>query len=99
MNLEKISYQELLKHIDDLRSKGVSDNHPDMLKAKWKLREFLDGSKKKSTALVPKLKSVKTITVDQNLGCPEEAKLINKFVALGVAVGLVALLLKFKNKI
>jgi hypothetical protein len=92
MDLEKISYSELLQYIDKLRSQGISDNHPDMLKAKWKLRDFLS-KKKKSNALVPKLKSVKTITLNQ---VPEEQG-YNKYVILGVAFALVAMFYKFKN--
>jgi len=92
MNLEKITYQELLQYIDSLRSRGISDNDPEMLKAKWKLREFLSANKK-STSIVPKLKSIKTITLSQ---APEEAT-FNKYVILGIVFALVALLYKFKN--
>jgi hypothetical protein len=91
MDLEKITYQELLKHIDTLRSKNISDNHPDMLKAKWKLREFLQ-DKKKTTSLVPKLKSVKTVTLSQ---APDVAD-YNKFVILGIALAACALFYKFR---
>jgi len=92
MDLNKISYAELLQHIDKLRSQGIDDKHPDMIKAKWKLREFLSPQKEKSTALVPKLKSVRTITLNQ---APEELT-YNKFVILGVAFALAAMLYKFK---
>jgi len=92
MNLEKISYQELLKHIDALREKGISDNHPDMLKAKWKLREFLSQKKKKSNAIVPRVKSVKTVTLGQT-----ELSNINKFIVLGMVVAIAALIYKFKH--
>jgi len=92
MDLDKISYSELLQHIDKLRSQGISDNHSDMLKAKWKLREFL-GKDEKSTAIVPKLKSIQTITLSQ---APEEPR-YNKFVILGVAFALAAMLYKFKG--
>lgn len=93
MDLEKISYQELLQHIDTLRSQGKSDNHPDMLKAKWKLREFLSKKKEKSTAIVPKLKSIQTITLSQ---APEDNK-FNKFIILGMAFAIVAMLYKFRS--
>lgn len=94
MNLEKITYQELLKHIDDLRSKGISDNSPEMLKAKWKLREFLSGNKK-STAIVPKLTSIKTVTLSQ---APESQDTpINKFIVLGVVLAIIAVVYKLKN--
>lgn len=95
MDLEKISYQELLQYIDTLRSHGKSDNHPDMLKAKWRLREFLSRKKEKSTkstAIVPKLKSIQTVTLSQ---APED-NTFNKFVILGMAFALVAILYKFK---
>lgn len=93
MDLEKISYQDLLQYIDTLRSQGKSDNHQDMLNAKWKLREFLGKKKEKSTAIVPKLKSIQTVTLNQ----APEATHFNKFVILGVAFALVALLYKFKR--
>ena len=92
MDLEKISYQELLQHIDTLRSQGKSDNHPDMLKAKWKLREFLGKKKEKSKSIVPKLKSIQTVTLSQ----APDANNFNKFVILGMAFALVAILYKFK---
>jgi hypothetical protein len=93
MDLEKITYQDLLQYIDALRSQGKSDNHPDMLKAKWKLREFLGKTKEKSTSIVPKLKSIKTVTLNQ---VPEDIT-FNKFVILGMAFAVVAILYKFKS--
>jgi hypothetical protein len=93
MDLDKISYPELLQYVDKLRSQGIADNHPDMVKAKWKLREFLATKKEKSTSLVPKLKSIITITLNQ---APEEHS-YNKFVILGIAFALAAMLYKFKS--
>jgi len=93
MDLEKISYQELLRHIDALRAQGTSDNDPDMLKAKWKLRDFLGKKKEKTTAIVPTLKSIRTVTFNQ---APEEPT-YNKFVILGITFALVAILYKFKD--
>ena len=93
MDLEKISYPDLLRYIDILRSQGIPDNHPDMIKARRKLRDFLELNKEKSTSIVPTIKSIKTITLNQ---APEE-KGFNKFVLLGIAFALAAILYKFKT--
>lgn len=92
MDLEKISYQDLLNHIDQLRSQNKTDEHPEMLAAKWKLRDFLQ-KRSKSTGIVPRLKTVKTVTLSE----AETTTAYNKFAVAGmvlVSVGLIFKMLK-----
>ena len=89
MDLNKISYAELLQHIDHLRENGVSDNHPNMIKAKWKLREFLDSTGKTSKGVVPKLKSIKTLALTE-----QKSSSYNKYALLGIILGIGALVVR-----
>lgn len=64
MNLDNISYSDLLKHIDNLRDRGLSDNHPDMMQAKWKLLDFLHSQKRgASKSSVPRVNTAKTFAL------------------------------------
>lgn len=64
MGLDNISYSDLLKHIDNLRDQGLSDNHPDMLQAKWKLLDFLHSQKHGTPkSSVPRVNTTKTFAL------------------------------------
>ena len=60
--------RSIFRKIEYLRSRGVSDNHPEMLKARIRLRDFLEESnknvKKLPKKLIPKLTSIKTVAVN-----------------------------------
>jgi len=90
-------YQNVLGKIALLRSQGVNDSHPEMMRLRIRLRDILEEQKKKkqpNKALLPKLVGHKTITLDdtKKLGP-------SKYVMLGAVVGIagVAYLLYKKN--
>ena len=94
----------IFRRINYLRSRGVPDNHPEMLKARIKLRDFLEESnrnaKKLPKKLLPKLTSIKTIAVDyetlkkrsKNLqGIEDDTQ---KYILLGIMIAIGAILFK-----
>lgn len=87
-------YYKLLKQIDALREQGVTNSDPKMMRLRMRLRDMLEHKKKRGlpkrkNSLVPRLKSVKTITFQS---AEKDDK--SKFVYLGVAVALGGLLYK-----
>ncbi len=95
-------YNILLHRLDTLRARGIKDTDPELLKVKTSLRDLLELKKKNSTAIqkvVPRLTGIKTVALKsepKNIGelldTPAVEVLQNKYVMLGVALGLAALL-------
>jgi len=110
-NLDDVEskYVALLRKLDNLRTKGFKDTDSEIIKTKIALRELLDLKKKNSTAIqkvVPRLTGIKTISLRDtstdvsmhNLAGISAEILSNKYVILGVAIGIIAILyLYFKS--
>ena len=105
-------YNAILRKLDSLRLRGVKDNDPEMLRTKTMLRDLLEFKKKNSTAIqkvVPRLTGIKTLTIKDDapkstsLGAVVDFSdavevLQNKYVMLGVVLGVGALLYFYFKK-
>lgn len=87
-----LKYSLVLKKIEHLRKLGISESNIEMQRAKLELRDLLAIKKKNSTSMekiVPRLTGIKTITFkEKNLG---NIDISNKYVVLGMIIGVIAI--------
>lgn len=114
MLYDDASYFRLLRKIDHMRSLGIPNKDPRMVRLRMKLRDFLEIRRKvkddKKKKLVPKLTSVKTVTFDGDFSNimlvpksdkklpTKKAKPIKKYVILGTLVAVGGVVWHFFKK-
>ena len=111
--MDKLPYKEILLKIDTLRSQGVEDNDPRIKALKEKLWLHLNKKKKTSQKkVVPKVTAIKTVKLKENpqqkttlqkldksnlSNTEEEQRSYTKYILLGAALAVAALVYKFFN--
>ena len=99
MEISNLSFEELLQHIDHLRSKGMSDSSPELSVARERLRQLLASRKskeQKSNKVVPVLVASKTLT----LSALPEPVIDQKYLIIGLVVGILVVIVSLwkRNK-
>lgn len=102
-----MNYNDVLKKIDELRSKGMDDSHPELKQLKQKLWAHLEKRKKKNnTAIVPTVTAVKTVQFETKSNLSQFAetakelkdKPVAKYFMLGVVIAAAFVIVKVINR-
>jgi len=105
------SYIQVLREIDRLRERGVTNSDPEMMKLRIQLRDHLEKiNKNKPKTVVPTLMSIKTVKLEPSatskiiplkdvvIALGEMKNDYAKYALLGVAIAIVAIVYKWYRR-
>jgi len=85
---QEFDYDQILRKMSVLRSRGISDTDPRIVKLRAKLKELLDKRRsQRTTKKVPQLTGYNTIVL-AGTPAPDKPK-ANKFMLLGAVLGVI----------